>query len=98
MNPQMKHMLDELSKAIQQGVLTKASHVDLNTFLCIKETHGNGAVGYTQLPYENIPQEIRAAFLYRKAGESIGQFKIVAVFDMWPEAMLDNAPQVPKVA
>jgi hypothetical protein len=79
-----KTLLDFIEKGIRQGILTKATHVDVGTFICFTTYHPANSV-YSQYAFEALPEEYKAALRGRKAGDQIGQVKVVAVFDMWTD-------------
>lgn len=79
-----KELLYKLENLISNGILTKASHVDSDTFVCFTEIIPQGKT-YHQFIFEQLPSEFQSLFLHRTAGEAIGRFKIVEVFDIWPD-------------
>jgi hypothetical protein len=81
-----RELLNKLSELISSGALTKAKCVDAETFICVTEKNAQGMT-YHQTPFDVLPEQFRQLFLHHKAGDVIGHFKIVAVFDVWPDAI-----------
>lgn len=79
-----KELLSKLENLISLGILTKASHVDSETFVCFTEIMPQGKT-YHQFIFEQLPSEFRSLFLHRTTGEAFDRFKIVEVFDIWPD-------------
>jgi hypothetical protein len=91
MYPNVRIMLSQLENLIKQEILTPAKRVDLETYLCITETTPQGRM-YHQCEFDKLPEAHRAVFLGRTVGESFGNYKLIGVFDIWPEAMTVKAP------
>lgn len=90
-----KIMLSQIETFIRQGVFTPTKRVDLDTFLCITELTAHGKA-YYQGEFNTMPEQQRAMFYGRTVGESFGNWKLVAVFDVWPEAMVNPNVTIPR--
>lgn len=97
MNIELDKLLECLKKCILNGTFTKAQCVDDQTFICVKYNDASG-LHYVQYTFEQLPKEWQDILKYRKAGEVIGHLKILAVFDIWPDAIDLQLPTIPKAS
>lgn len=93
LHPQVASQLEKLSKEIKAGNLTPAETVGPGTFICFTQATPFG-MAYAQAPYDTAPLHVAELLKGRKKGEKVGDLKIVAVFDMWPEMEGTKAPPV----
>lgn len=95
LNPYIAEMLNKLENLIKDGVLTHATHVDCDTFICFTEKNAHG-VAYHQFAFEQMPKEFQIIFKGYEKGTIIGPFKIIAIFHVWPEELSATVPPTPK--
>lgn len=79
---QINSMLQELEHYMRNEALTPARHIDVDTFICFTERLPNG-MAYHQAAFNDLPAFLQESFRNRAKGERIGQYKIVAAFDIW---------------
>jgi hypothetical protein len=92
-----KQLLEMLKSYIRDGVLTPTKRVDLETLICFTEMKQEGRY-YHQFEFSKLPEDWRNLLFGRNLGESIGNCKIIAIFDVWPEYIKQPiivAPTVP---
>ena len=88
LNPQVESALNALKESIRIGSLTKASHIDEDTLLCIKSTEG----AYIQTFFRDLQPLEQEILKYRTIGETIRNLKIIAIFDVWDELVNEIKP------
>lgn len=84
LNPDTLAKLKKLEDEMRYGTLTPTTYADEETIVCFTEVVKEG-IAYHQGPFEVIRLDLRAAFRSQKKGFVVGAFKIVAIFDKWPE-------------
>lgn len=75
-------LLKALAELIRQGMLTPATHIDDETFLCFKEVTIYGVV-YKQMRFADLPVNLQTVFRYKPKGYEFGSLKIIAIFHIW---------------
>lgn len=81
--PQIEQMLKDLEKNIKNGNYTPAKRIGTGTYVCVKGMNQFG-VSYEQAYYDSLDPNIQAILDGHYLGDTIGQFKILGVFDVWP--------------
>jgi len=71
-----------IEKLVKEGSFTKAEVVDFETFVVFKQDSPTGPMFHVSA-FESMPPEFRIAFHWKKAGDTVGPWKIVSVFDVW---------------
>lgn len=89
-NRTYQNVMSQLEILIKQEVLTPTKRVDLDTFICVTELSPQGKM-YFQGEFNTLPDMHKAMFFGRNVGDSFGPYKVVGVFDVWPEVMISPA-------
>lgn len=79
----INEMLKNLEGALRDGLVTPARSVDSLTLVCLTESNPYGGM-YHQMPFELLNEGTQAALKGKVKGDTVGPFRIVAVFDTWP--------------
>lgn len=79
----ISEMLHTVEKGLRSGLLTPAPKVEAMTLVCFTENAPHGR-NYHQYPFEEMPEVFRREFKDKVRGDTLGQFKIVAIYDIWP--------------
>lgn len=78
--------LEALADCLRKDYMTPGWKVGPGTFLCIAEKTMNGTV-YHQAEFEKIVPSQQKMFDGKTRGFTTERFKLLAVFDIWPEAL-----------
>jgi hypothetical protein len=82
--PAIQQSLKKLETQMRDGTLTPAKLVTEATLVCFTEREAvNGALIYRQQAFETLPLVHQQAFRNHKRGDTVSQFKIVGIFDIW---------------
>lgn len=78
-------LLNELKKLVRNETATPAKLIDFDTLICFYELNVNGSKTYFQCLFNELPNNFQLAFKDKKVGDKIGNFKILAIYDVWEE-------------
>lgn len=84
LHPTHAAMLKALEKDIRNGTITPTDRVGPGTLLCVTQATPHG-MAYHQLAFDSAPPEWSKVLIGTVKGEKLGDMKIVAIFDIWPE-------------
>jgi hypothetical protein len=93
LHPVHHAMLKKLEQSLRDGDLTPTNEVGPGTFVCFTQTTPAGLY-YHQGEIDATMPHLAKALYGTRVGEKIGEFKIVAVYDVWPVMEKRNKPPV----
>jgi hypothetical protein len=79
-----EQLLAKLKEQLAQGNLTPTDKIEFGTFICLTQATPYG-MAYHQSVFEQLPIKLAESLHGKMKGDKIGDLKIVAVFDIWPE-------------
>lgn len=85
--------LDQLETLIMAERITPTKRVDFETFICFTEATPQGQ-NYHQCELHILPDELKPHFYGKTLGDSFGRFKIIGIFDVWPEKPIKHVMPV----
>lgn len=80
---QNKAVLEFISNLIKEDRLSVAQKIGEGTIACLSEETASGTV-LQAFNFHEIPENFRHDFEDKAKGETIGRFKVVAVYELWP--------------
>ena len=92
LNQPISIMLKNLENWLRDGTCTPAKCVEGGTLICFTEKSAAGIV-YHQIPFEGLPRGAEAMIKNKVKGDTIGTWKILAIYHVWPEVVAKKAPE-----
>lgn len=78
----IKIWLNNLEKALSDGRITPATHVDQDTLVVVKNVQDNS---FFASEFNMLPQSHKEFYLNLKPRDVVQNIKIIAVFDIWDD-------------
>lgn len=82
LNQDVNVLLDSLESELRKESITPTNVVTPETLIVFTELKPEGKVLHIR-PFESLPVPFQAMFSSKKKGHTVGQYKIVSIYDVW---------------